>query len=149
MEVKMLKLLGPMAVDDTHGARVVLLYGSGGTQRSEVKMPPIKERRRRTRFDLRWLVSLSRSGRTEPIRTNTENLSSDGFYCLCREPLRAGEELLCLLSVPPQGRSEEPPWLVMECKVRVIRVNEDRGLLGVGCQIESYSVLRLPSNGTQ
>jgi PilZ domain len=144
MEVKMLMWHRPMAVDPTNGGRV-LLYDSGGTQHSEVKMPPIKERRKRSRLDLHWPVSLSKSGRTEPIRSKTENISSDGFYCLCREPFMAGEQLECRLSMPPHARREDASWLVLECKVRVARVNADRGMFGIGFQIESYSVMRLPS----
>src|SRR5579885_3552880 len=93
MEVKMLTQDKPMAVDHTHGTRVVLPYDNAGTQRSEVKMPPFKERRRRSRMDLHWPVCLSRSGRTEPVRSSTQNISSDGFYCLCQEPFVTGEQL--------------------------------------------------------
>ena len=148
MEVKMLTQDEPMAVDHTHGTRVVLPYDNAGMQRSEVKMPPFKERRRRSRMDLHWPVCLNRSGRTEPVRSSTENISSDGFYCLCQEPFVAGEQLECLLSIPPHARREDAPWLVLECKVRVVRVNTDRDVFGVGFQIESYSVVRLPSEIT-
>ncbi len=115
---------------------------------SEVTMPPINERRRRTRLDMHWPVSLTRKGWPALIRATTENISSDGFYCLCREAFLVGEQLECLLSIPPHAREEDAPWLVLECKIRVVRVEAQRDQFGVGFHIESYSVMRLPAEKT-
>lgn len=59
-------------------------------ERHDLGSPVRVEHRRRARTQVHWpilfLITGSRGG--APIETITENLSSDGFYCLCPTPYR-------------------------------------------------------------
>ena len=108
-------------------------------------MPPPKERRRRERLGLHWAVHLIRSGSNAPVKSETDNISSEGFYGLCPESFTAGEELECTLEIPSQTRKEKA-CLLLECRVRVVRVETSvpTPLFGVGFHIEDYSVMAAP-----
>ena len=114
-------------------------------------MPPEGERRVRGRLALRWPVCLTRQETGEPIHVKTENLSSQGFYCLCAEPFAVGEQLDCRLVIPWQKRRYGRPNLVLACRVRVVRVETEAAgdLFGVAFQIENYSVVTASSLANQ
>lgn len=108
-------------------------------------MPPPIERRRRERLGLHWAVRLTKGGQHAPVKSKTENISSEGFYCLCQELFTTGEELVCTLEVPSQTQTDRA-CLLLECRVRVVRVesNPTSSLFGVGFHIEDYSVMAVP-----
>ena len=91
---------------------------------SDVEMPESPEkarsinRRKRTRAQLHWPLSFSLTGTTETVQTITQDLSSDGFYCIANARF-------------------------VLCKVRIIRVEVtgERGFYGVGCQIMDYRLV--------
>ena len=67
-----------------------------------------RERRATVRTSLHWPV-VFRHRQTQTLESVTENLSSQGFYCLSQFPVPSGESLLCWLTVPthdPSGAKE-------------------------------------------
>ena len=85
---------------------------------------------------LSWGVQLFRGNGQLAVQTETDNLSSEGFYCTSGEPFSPGERLRCDLFVP--STSSGRPGLVLNRAVKVVRV-EIRGLepgFGIACQFE-------------
>jgi PilZ domain len=97
----------------------------------------IPERRKAMRTNVHWPVLLFRGDET--IESTTKDLSSVGFYCLSAERFAIGESLLCELKVPLRDSGTEKPSATIECRIRVVRVEEvGDGNFGIGCQIEEY-----------
>jgi hypothetical protein len=98
------------------------------------------ERRKRPRTLVHWHVVLFRDRGDEVIETTTQNLSSCGFYCLLGGSLTQGECLFCRLQVPLPESPHRKSFGVLECRVRVTRVEPAaaEGLVGIACRIEDY-----------
>ena len=97
-----------------------------------------RERRATVRTSLHWPV-VFRHRQTQTLESVTENLSSQGFYCLSQFPVPSGESLLCWLTVPTHDPSGAKEKIVLECEVRVIRSEAAaEGLYGIACRIEDY-----------
>jgi len=80
------------------------------------------------------------------VETVTEDLSSDGFYCLSKFRPAPGDLVACTLEVPVHSPNRTQHMVPLDCRVRVVRVegpNAD-GLFGLGCRIEDY---RFPHTG--
>jgi len=105
------------------------------------------DRRNRIRTQVHCPVRFLRSGTMEPLETTTQNLSSDGFYCLIKSPFVADESVACTLSLPAHQPHSTEQMLLLECKVRIIRVEvlDGDGLYGIGCRIEDYCFLHIPN----
>jgi hypothetical protein len=71
------------------------------------------------------------------VTTITQNLSSQGFYCLSKERFAVGERLLCILHIPS---SDLGGGGHLECRVEVVRIEENAadGQYGVACRTEDY-----------
>ena len=98
------------------------------------------ERRKRTRIRVHWPVLLFRAQVGEAITSTTLDLSSSGFYCVTAVPLTPGDALACTLKVPfhdPNGKHLDR---ILECTVRVVRVEPKHtdSSFGVACHIEDY-----------
>jgi len=108
-------------------------------------MPVQRERRRRLRADVHWAVRLVRHAIRAPIEIEsvTDNLSSEGFYCLCDESFVPGEFLECILFVPTHTRNAERECFGLRCLVRVVRAERlsTGSRCGIGCHIEDYRVI--------
>jgi hypothetical protein len=98
-----------------------------------------RDRRRRIRMQVHWPLVFSRPG-NPVVETVTNNLSSDGFYCLANTTFVPGEVTECTLGVPTHNPRNGGRVLAVQCKVRVIRVEvlQENGMYGVGCRIEDY-----------
>jgi PilZ domain-containing protein len=96
------------------------------------------DRRKRPRVALHWPVRLFKQPGILPAESITENLSSEGLYCITKEPFKPGERLQCEIVIPTTLGLEAPA--VLECHVTVRRVESLRGGFGLGCHIEDYSV---------
>jgi hypothetical protein len=98
------------------------------------------ERRQRARTLVHWAVLFFRNHAGDAIETTTQNLSSSGFYCLSRTPLKTGDFLFCTLGVPSHEASCRKSIGVLECRVRVTRAEPAplEGFFGIACQIEDY-----------
>jgi hypothetical protein len=102
------------------------------------------ERRRRARLPLRLPVRLNRVGGAS-IDSFTENISSDGFYCICPTRFAAGESVKVDLSLP--GFQADHSGIMIRCQVRVTRTEtpEVGSGFGIGCHIENYFIADGPS----
>ena len=92
------------------------------------------------RTTLHWPVLFFRNGSGEAVETVTQNLSSSGFYCHSRVPITPGESLHCTLTIPPHDPCGHERARVLECRVRVTRVDPGiaENTFGIACQIQDY-----------
>jgi hypothetical protein len=101
---------------------------------------PHPERRLQRRLALHWRLRLS-CGPVGPLETRTENLSSQGFYCILETPLVPGDVVTCDITIPSYS-SSDPRSSSIACQAEVIRV-EAVGTewgFGVACRILDYSL---------
>ena len=98
------------------------------------------ERRTRVRTTLHWPVLFFRNGSGEAVESVTHNLSSSGFYCHSRVAITPGECLHCALTIPSHDPSGYEKARVLECRVRVTRVEPGltEDTFGIACQIQDY-----------
>ena len=98
------------------------------------------DRRRRKRIPVHWRVRLFRQSERASVESVTENLSSEGLYCITQEPFKLGEDLKCEIVLPGEIFGSSEPSIRMQCHLTVRRVEHlDRGF-GLGCHIEDYSL---------
>jgi len=107
----------------------VLVAHSMWRMSSGARLDTVADRRKRKRVAVHWRVRLFRQPE-QWVDTTTENLSSEGLYCICQEPFKPGESLGCEF------------WplrnLYSDCKVR--RLEHLTEGFGLGCHIEDYAV---------
>jgi len=98
------------------------------------------ERRTRVRTKLHWPVLFFPRGTAEAVGSITQNLSSSGFYCHSRIPITPGESLHCVLTIPSHDPSGHEKARLLECRVRVTRVEPGltEDTFGIACQIQDY-----------
>jgi len=98
------------------------------------------ERRTRVRTTLHWPILFFRGGSGEAVQSVTQNLSSSGFYCHSRVAITPGESLHCALTIPSHDPSGHEKARVLECRVRVTRVEPGltEDTFGIACQIQEY-----------
>lgn len=104
------------------------------------------DRRRHPRVRLCYLLRLFRAGHSVGIKTQTEDLSCDGFYCISDRPILPNERIECELLIPG-GERPGDPWdsdLVLRCRAEVVRVVSDPpdSTFGVACRLEGYTLNR-------
>ena len=103
-----------------------------------------QERRKRTRLRLRLPVLFLRPESDSPLRTETLDISNNGFYCITPQPFAPGEQLTCLIGVPVRSAAtlECKDRLYLQAEVDVVRIVVNNGSgFGVGCRISDYRVL--------
>ena len=95
------------------------------------------DRRGRPRLKLSYRIRLYRPDKQDvAVTAQTENLSSQGFYCVSEEPFSPGDRLQCELSIPAPHVPREN--LTLHRRVRVLRL-EIKGLepgYGMACKFE-------------
>lgn len=101
------------------------------------------ERRTLARLNLRLPVLLFRTGFQEPIRTETTDFSSGGFYCTTQEPFGPGDKFNCLVELPSHDPDSVTEGLLLKCAVEVVRVVARAEVpgFGIGCRISEYHVV--------
>ena len=107
----------------------------------------MNENRRRTRVKLRYSIQLSRPNDPVLVSTETDDLSSTGFYCTSDEPFSPGEHLICDLVIPAYYPGNRTSDLVLHRRVRVVRV-EIKGLepgFGIACEFEDTAPMAASS----
>ena len=116
-----------------------VLRPSVGHGNPDIAKSASAERRRWGRVSVHWPIILfpNQTGE-DAVETITENLSSQGFYCLSRNPFTVGELLLCTLRIPMNDLGAGASHL--ECQVRVVRVekNPSDDQYGIACRMEDY-----------
>ena len=102
--------------------------------------PVEKERRRRSRMEVHWPVSFWHSGTNGGFESVTQDLSSDGFYCVASAAFIPGEIRTCTLAIPVHNRNGGDQLVRVYSRVRVIRVEAlaESGKYGIGFRIEDY-----------
>jgi hypothetical protein len=107
---------------------------------SRDRLIAVDERRKRKRVAVHWRVRLFREPGGQWLETTTENLSSDGLYCICQEPFKPGKLLECVIVVPGESFGSPEPLCRLRCHVMITRVERLPEGFGLGCHIEDYSV---------
>src|SRR5437879_10454168 len=103
-------------------------------------MASSSNRRKRKRVSLHLPVRLFQQTGRPPVESTTENLSSEGLYCITREPFKRGEHLQCEIVIPEESFGSPEPFLRLQCHVTVKRVENVHHGFGLGCHIEDYSL---------
>lgn len=105
------------------------------------KMTGQNGRQKFVRLRVRWTVQIFESSDRPAISSETDNVSSDGFYFRARERFSPGEELECLILIPTFDPFLVNKNLDLRCRVRVMAVEvlEGNEGFGVECHIENYS----------
>jgi hypothetical protein len=101
------------------------------------------ERRLRPRLGLRCGIQLCRVGDLVIVKTKTDNLSVEGFYCISDEAFAPGDRLECNVFIPADDTGFRGPHVVLRRLARVVRV-EVRGLnpgFGIACQFEDRPII--------
>jgi hypothetical protein len=96
------------------------------------------DRRKRQRLALHWTVRLFSQLGSASVESITENLSTEGLYCISTKQFKTGERLRCEIVIPDALGLDAP--IVIECHVTVQRVEYQRSGFGLGCHIEDYSL---------
>jgi hypothetical protein len=77
----------------------------------------------------------------------TENLSSEGLYCITDGRFQVGERLRCEIVLPAEGLGYAESFIRLQCNITVRRVENLQHGCGLGCHIEDYALLSgTPSN---
>ncbi len=84
-------------------------------------------------MQVHWHVSFSDGETQSALQSITQDVSSDGFYCVAKVAFVPGEIRTCMLELPAHP-------VRIYCKVRIIRVEAlaERETYGIGCRIEDY-----------
>jgi hypothetical protein len=101
----------------------------------------LMERRRYERLPLRLPVRLSRSGVMVSAGV-TENVSSQGFYCVSPDPFVLGDRLQAVLLLPAHNLNQSEMRVCLTCQAHVVRLDSTwlGPGFGIGCRIETYSL---------
>lgn len=99
------------------------------------------DRRRRRRIALHWPVCLYRQKAGESVESTTENLSSEGLYCITKQRFKPGERLRCEIVLPAEGLGYQESSIRLQCNITVKRVENLQVGFGLGCHIEDYALL--------
>src|SRR5262245_33874600 len=95
-----------------------------------------QERRKLARLPLEVLVRIRGSG-VDRALAETCNVSAQGLYLHTHARLRPGQELECVL-VLPEILTHTPAPLLIECRGRVLRINERLQGQKLGAALEIY-----------
>lgn len=101
------------------------------------------ERRRSPRACLRWTLYLKPDGTGHSVRTESRDISRDGFYCVLHQPVRPGDRIRCDIVVPTHNSRNPDDVVHLRCSVQVVRVEQigAGSEFGLACRIESYCVV--------
>jgi len=91
------------------------------------------------RLALHWSVRLRRAGSGGEMHAETLNISSEGFYCISRELLTAGETVDCAIGIPAPSFPGRQHCVNCQCTVlRIERLSDESS--GIACHIDDYSL---------
>jgi hypothetical protein len=82
-----------------------------------------------------------------PIRTETENVGIDGFFCYSEYLFSPGENLKFLLFLPAVAKDPQLPMgMCVHGEAQVVRVaiGPSHRTYGIGCHLISYRILPEP-----
>ena len=96
-----------------------------------------QERRKLARLPLEVLVRIHASGVQRDL-AETRDISAKGLYLHTYARLSPGQELECVL-VLPEKLTHAPAPMLVECRGKVLRVNERLPGQTLGAAVEIYS----------
>ena len=96
------------------------------------------DRRKRARIALRCAVRLRHPSAENWLHAETQNLSSEGFYCLAPEAFDPGEVIECIMALPPNQPSERRTLCCQATVLRVDHIGPD--VFGIACRTDDYSL---------
>jgi hypothetical protein len=102
------------------------------------------ERRTHARTNLRVPLFLVPMGSAVPIRTETENVGTDGFFCYSGHLFSPGDRLRFLMFLPAAAREpQSPTGMCVHGEAQIIRVTLGPldASYGIGCRLSRYGVL--------
>ena len=101
------------------------------------------ERRRTKRAQLHWTIYVVAGGSTHPFRTETRDISRDGFYCVLDRPVTPGHQIQCDIVVPTYKSLPSGVVVRLRCDAEVVRVEQihGSGRYGIGCTIKDYQLV--------
>lgn len=104
--------------------------------------PNAGEQRKHRRYDLSLDLEVKGRRRSQPIQTQTRDISARGLYFSFTEPLEVGSELNFELNLPPELSGGKD--VRVRCRGRVVRVDSVKGShqVGVASTIETYEFIR-------
>src|ERR1039458_5024443 len=107
------------------------------------------ERRRSPRATLHWTLYLSCNSAKHPLRTESRDISRDGFYCLVDQPIRPGERILCDIAVPTHSLQVPDGVVYLRCDALAVRVEKigEEAEFGLACRIEDYCLIQSKREG--
>jgi len=99
------------------------------------------ERRKYERLPLRLPVRLSRGGASASSGV-TENISSQGFYCVFPDPFVLGDQLQVVLLLPAHNLDHGEMRVCLTGQAQVVRIDSTwmGPGFGIGCQFEAYTL---------
>jgi hypothetical protein len=98
------------------------------------------DRRKRKRVAVHWPVRLLRQRGMPAVETITDNLSSEGLYCITRERFKRGERLQCEIVIPGKSFGSPESSIRLQGHITVKRVEHVHRGFGLGCHIDDYSL---------
>jgi len=117
------------------------LFPQPASQKKSVFAAPSRpDRRRRVRTHLHVPVFFFASGERAAVETMTQDLSSQGFYCVSPVPFPVNGLVPCNMKIPVYQPDRSEQFVPMSCRVRIARVEllADSNY-GIGCAIEDYT----------
>ena len=94
------------------------------------------ERRKRVRVGVQWELRFC-LGPENLIFTSTQNVSSEGFYCVADEPVPGGDHE-CVILVPANAPNARK-FLYLRCQVQILRIDPlDQKRFGIAARIQNY-----------
>ena len=104
------------------------------------KMAVSYDRRKRQRVALHWPVRLFRQAEGSSVESTTENLTTEGLYCITKESFKPGERLQCEIVIPGESLVFSESSIRLQCLITVRRVEHLDTGFGLGCHIEDYTL---------
>jgi hypothetical protein len=104
----------------------------------------LTERRSCPRAELRVPLYLLSPGASVPIRTETENVGVDGFFCYSKFFFSPGERVKFLMLLPSAPVESDPSFGIRvggEAEITRVSVGPVHLNYGVACRLRSYHVL--------
>lgn len=99
------------------------------------------EQRRQPRMKLVCPIRLYRDVDPVEVQTETQNISSGGFYCFSPRPFAPGEQLQCDIQLPNHKNGGTRRGPVLRCRIVIVHaVAQGARGYGLGCRIEHYEV---------
>jgi hypothetical protein len=93
---------------------------------------------------LHWRLYLTCNGESTPLRTQSKDISRDGFYCFLNQPLQVGARVKCDIAVPTHSPHDPDDVVFLRCNALALRVEKlgTAAEFGIACRIEDYSLIR-------